>query len=193
MIGKKISKPVSVLIILLVALTVLSGCGKTKKDVEQGTFADNTYINSELGIKVTLPDGWTADTREQLDSYENPDIALKYDAFFRRDDASITVGIDLLKNMFANSADVTIADYLGILRSDVKKLKLDGTEIGEDETCIIAGQEGGYLRIYYSEENILQEYYVIRSEDNYMVVIIATYKENQAPYISEIMAAFEAA
>lgn len=191
MIKKKSLKPIYVLAILLVSVLVLSGCSRTKKTVEQGVFADNTYTNTEIGLKLELPEGWTAATREELDSYQNPDIALKYDAFFKRDDASVTVGIDMLNNMFANSADVTVADYLGILRSDVKKLKLDGTEIGEDETCVLAGQEGGFLSIYYGDEQIFQEYYVF-GKDGYMVVIIATYKENQAANIAEIIAAFEA-
>lgn len=184
-------KYMQVILTVALSLLLLVGCGSNKQQPQKGEVVGNLYTNAELGLKATIPADWSAANRDELQGYENPNIALKYDAFFKRENASVMVGVDMLDNIVGSPATITTEDYFEIIREDIKKLKINTYSISDNMEVLFAGKPAAHIHIEYGDDKIFQDYYIVKME-NYMTVIISTYQEDQAEYVAEMIGAFEA-
>lgn len=179
----------NIIYVISACILVFAGCGQKDEipePVVREEVVEGVYTNTELGISLVLPDGWTALTRERLDNLENPGVAMKYDMLILNTDleANIILGTDALENL-DNADTMTAEEYLAVVKDDLTRLQSDTHTVGASENRTISGREFFVLSVQTSE-GFNQDYCAVK-QDDIMVVIVATYREKDAEPVTSIL------
>ena len=163
---------------------------KTEKTFSMGEWKNNVYTNEFLGIKLTLPEGWSYSDEEQIASMMNIGVELL------NDDQKELAEISKLNTVYyvvANNAetgdnlsimsekpaqDVTVDYYINALKTQLTAVESLKYTINETTKATIGNNECDVLSVTaeVSGVSILQKYYVYK-QDKYFVVVIATVTE----------------
>ena len=185
----------------LLALTMvlcLSACGG-KVVYTRGSWEDNVYTNTSLGFTLTMPDGWTAKsneelmasvdggystlTEEQKKNYDYSKNKTVYD--FMISNASQTSTFQLTVenlSMTVGAGGMKSEQYAKSLKNQLEQITSMTYEVKDTYTAALHGRE--YLVLptvveepMFGEEHLCQDYY-IRKEGKLMTTFIATYPES---------------
>lgn len=208
-----ILKIVAIVMMLVLSLTVLTGCGnkeentstgeqqqETKKEISRGTWEGDVYTSEFAELKFTLPEGWTRSTDEEIAA------TMQLGADVLADEGKYQSEISKLKNvydMMAKSADQTSniqvmmektaydADtYAASLKKGLEEVQQLDYTVGDATETTIGGNtyKAVTATVEMSGVSMEQSYY-IRTEGDYMVAIIVTSAGDMT--VSEIMSNFE--
>lgn len=195
---KCISYKLSALLIALSMMICLTGCGK-KVVYTRGSWQDNVYTNTSLGFTLTMPDGWTAKSNEELMASVDSGYSALTDEQKKNYDSSKnkTVYDFIISNAVQNSTlqltvenlSLTVGasgmkaeEYAKSLKEQLEQITSMTYQVGDPYTATLHGQEYFVLPTMVEEptvegEHFCQDYY-IRKEGKLMTTFIATYLES---------------
>ena len=214
---KKTIKVLALIICLILAVSILTGCGvkkETNKDADQenvsseeknekvltrGKWENNVYKNDFANITFKLPSGWVYSSDKEIAELMNIDEStLSEDNLSKlAEQASL---YDMVSNdpstgasvmvMFEKSVlTVTTDFYMNNLKKGLEETDELNYTIGDVTTEKIAGEEYQVLTTSIPEYNMVQKYY-IKPEGKYFVDIIVTYIEGSSN-IDDIISNFQ--
>lgn len=214
------------LIILLIAsmLFVLTACGKEgekttndnttnitneqpaqeqKVEFSMGEWNNNVYTNNFLGLKFSLPQGWTYSSDEEIAEMMNLGIELL------NDDQKAAAELSKLTSVYyiaANnpntgdsvavmsekpSMDVTTEFYINQLKSHLSTVESVNYEIGEISKEKVADREYDTIiaTTNVSGIKVAQKYYVYKMDEYFVAIIVTSVTGEDG--IKDIIKSFE--
>ncbi|WP_455716539.1 hypothetical protein [Anaerosporobacter sp.] len=203
---KKSQLRISLLMVMLVAVTMLSGCNKN--EYVKGTIKENEYESKYLNLSFTAPEGFSLLTEDVLDQY----VQFSSDIIYKDKDQTV---IDYAKAVAVyemmcvenatNSANVNIVvenllgvertedEYIELAKQQLQSTGIDYTFGGTIKNVELAGEKYTVIDCignYYGQE-LLQQMYV-RNIGDRMVVLTVTYTEDTVESKDALLDGFSA-
>lgn len=203
-------KIVAIMMMLVLSLTVLAGCGKTgentveqqetKKELSRGKWEGDVYTSEFAELKFTLPDGWTRSTDEEIaatmqlgeeiladeEKYnsELEKLTTVYDMMVKSADKTANMQVLMEKTTYDVDA------YVTSLKEGLEEVQSIPYEVGETTETTISGNTYKAITATVEMSGVkMEQSYYIRVEGDYMVVIIVTTAGDIT--VSEIISNFE--
>lgn len=212
---KNILKVLAVMMMLLLSLTVLAGCGKEEsttnneentenkeetKTISQGKWEGNTFTSEFSGLKFNLPEGWTRSTDEEIaEVMQLGKEVLEDEGLYSSKLSELNMVYDMMAKNDATNGSVAVLmekqsasedEYMEALKTQLGSVTQINYNIADITDTVISGDTYKTLQATaeVSGTTIYQNYY-IRREGDYMVEILATETSEEA--INTIMNSFE--
>lgn len=167
----------------------------------RGSWEGNTYTNSSLGFVFTMPDGWTAQTddelmatmdsgysaltEEQKKNYDYSQGNTVYDFAVSNADKTNSLGL-MVENLAltAGASGMTEQNYADVLANQLSQIDDMGYEAGDTYTMNLHGQEYLVLpvkatKIVFPDGTCFCQDYILRKQDQLMTTFIGTYIEGE--------------
>lgn len=220
---KKILKNMLIVVLVASMLFVLVGCGKEeentatenstvtneqpaqeqKVEFSMGEWNNNVYTNNFLGLKFSLPQGWTYSSDEEIAEMMNLGIELL------NDDQKAAAELSKLTSVYyiaANnpntgdsvavmsekpSMDVTTEFYINQLKSHLSTVESVNYEIGEISKEKVADREYDTIiaTTNVSGIKVAQKYYVYKMDEYFVAIIVTSVTGEEG--IKDIIKSFE--
>ena len=207
-----IFKIVAIIMMLVLSLTVLAGCGKTeentaageqqetKKELSRGTWDGDVYTSEFAGLKFTLPEGWTRSTDEEIaEVMQLGEEVLADEGKYNSELAKLTTVYDMMAKSADQTANIQVMmekttydvdAYAATLKKGLEEVQSIPYEVGEPTETTICGNTYKAVTATVEMSGVkMEQSYYIRVEGDYMVAIIVTSAGDMT--VSEIMSNFE--
>lgn len=144
--------------------------------IDAGTIHGSTYTNSEIGFKLTWPDGWTSDSSNFTSDETSRDLLMVGD--------SISTYYNLMCTAYslgASSADTTSKDFASYILDNLKTDE-NYTVDSNISSQTIKGKDFAVIDDKYKEEDgteVNEKRYCIIS-NNYALVFLITYTDTDS-------------
>lgn len=198
----------SLLVLMLVVITMFSGCNKKEQQYTKGTINGNTYESEFLNLKFTMPEGYTMFDEDTLDEY----VQFASDVIYKDKDQQIidyAEAVTVYEMMCAEATvnspnasiflenllgkDVSLDDYVETSKQQLQDSGLEYTFGDIKKDVELAGEKYAVLDCIgnYAGQEILQQLY-IRQVGNRMMLLTITYTEDTAEGKDTLLAGFTA-
>lgn len=187
-----ILKVLAILVMLVLSLAVLTGCGKkeentntenttnagttepeqTKKEISRGKWEDNVYTSDFAELKFTLPEGWTRSTDEEIAAMMQLGAAMLEDeGKYNAEIAKLTSVYDMLAKSADQTSNIQVMmekvplsadEYAETLKKNLASLEQLSYNIGETTETTIGGNT-------YKAVNATVEISGMKMEQSYYV------------------------
>ncbi len=206
---KKSKMRASILVMMLVVVTMFSGCGSkksNKKEYVKGTIDGNTYESEFLNLKFTAPEGYTMLTQDVMDQYAqfSSEIIYKDKDQTQIDYAKAVTVYEMMVQESTSGApnvnivlenllgkEVSITDYVEVSKQQLQASGIEYTFGETTEDVELAGEKYTVLDCVgtYSGQELQQQLY-IRKVGGRMMLLTVTYTEDTAEAKDALLASF---
>lgn len=197
----------SILLILLAVamMFILTGCGdkeesdsKKKENesnqtqvedntekVDLGKWSNNIYTNNNLGMKITLPEGWTPASDEKMAEFMHigeevladegkyiSEVAKQTSIYY----ASATedkTGNGIIV-MSEKATGLTVDGYIDALKTQLTSVTQMSYKVVDEGTAELAGKTWKTLTLSESVYGVTQRYYVCEKDDAFLGIILTS-------------------
>jgi len=174
-------------VLLAVAMMIMTtACGGGGATFEAGTFDGTTYTNKSVGIKATIPEGFS-----EISSA--PVTGITYEAVVQSDNGSaIQIIAENMKETIGKAVSAKV--YLDSMKEQVDTqygaMGLS-TEVSDLGTVKIAGKDfnGISIAITGGTQELTQQYYINKVGDVMFCIIVTDVDNTLGTFISSIEAA----
>lgn len=201
-------KRIMTCMLALAVVFSMTACGEEKKEevtAERGTIEDNVYTNESMGVKLTLPEGCTLFSDEEIkqvigngadimeeagtdsEAVENSLSGTIYDVIAVTADQ--TANIQIIMEDTENTAGraLTAKEYSEVMINSLKTAYAGaGVEMGEAEITeeTLGGME--FSKVSVSVNGMKQEYHT-HQVGKYVLVFTVTYTETAAEAVQQFL------
>lgn len=186
----------SLLLVMLLVVTMLSGCNKkaTEKEYEKGIIKDDGYESEYLNIKFTTPEGYSMLSEDVLNEYIQFTSEIIYtDKDQTKIDYAKAVNVYemmcveevtnspniniVVENLLGRK--ISVADYIEASKQQLQATGIEYTFGDITEDVELAGEKYTLLECVgnYAGQEVLQEMY-IRKVGGRMMILSITYTED---------------
>ena len=200
----------SLLVLMLVVVTMFSGCNKesSKKEYSRGIIKDDTYESEYLNLKFTTPEGYTMITEDVLNQY----VQFASEIVYKDKDQKVidySKAVNVYEMMCAEATintpnvnivienllgrEISIDDYIEASKEQLLATGIEYTFSETTKEVELAGEKYTVLDCIgnYNGQELLQQMYV-RKVDNRMLILTITYTEDTAEGKDTLLAGFTA-
>ncbi len=213
------------LLSLLAALCLLlSGCGSSDAGsssspssggsegaITPGVWDGSTFSNGWSDLKVTLPDGWTAKTGEEMstlfeadanivvndgaaakDQLDFANLYTYYDFFVVYPASNTSLALTYHNLLSESNRDMTEAQYFSMIRNQLESDESSTTKVEKEYDVMIAGQKffAGHTSV---NDGAFYLDYFLRKTDGAMICLLASYTKDSAQSMQDFLNSFTAA
>lgn len=143
-----------------------------EKEYKKGTFTATTYESEFIGIRYTAPDGWALATESELQQIpSNASTTTEMQTLNSLDGSNIMILVEKM-----STSNFTMDMYIYSLKSSLQSNgQVTITDIKEDGTYLIAGEEYNVLSYTASQDGVSYSQTVyLRKINSHMIVITVT-------------------
>lgn len=167
-------------------MIMATACGGSSATFEAGTFDGTTYTNTSVGIKATMPEGFS-------EISGSPVTGITYEAVVQSDNGSaIQIIAEDMKETIGRAVSAKV--YLDSMKEQVDSqygaMGLS-TEVSDLGTVKIGGKDfsGISIAITGSGQELTQQYYINKVGDVMFCIIVTDVDNTLGQFISSIEAA----
>ena len=172
-------------------LITLTGCGKEDNEskeeekVDLGKWNENVYTNEYLGMKITLPEGWTAATDEQIAKLMNiGEEVLKDEGKYMSEVAKQTsryyasatedaTGSGIIV-MSEKTPGATLDDYVKALKTQLTSMTQMSYKVTHEGEAKLSGTTWSTLTLTETTYGVAQIYYVCEKDGSFVGIILTS-------------------
>jgi len=197
-------KVLSITVVLMLVAALLGGCGGSEqKELTRGVWEDDTYVSEYANLKVSLPEGWTAATDEELaeimgvaadilteQGTEITQELLEKTTIYDMMAQNLSTGANILvmyenMNLTAGGSKMDLEEYVEALKTQMAEVDIyKSVEYGD-----LREEKIGEDTYQVMEANVLDyefsQYYYLRKIDKYMLVVCISQQSSED--VSEVV------
>lgn len=190
----------SILLMLLAVAIIftLTGCGDKEENessktpaedntekIDLGKWDNNVYTNDYLGMKITLPEGWTPASDEKMAEFMHiGEEVLKDEGKYISEVAKQTsiyyasatedkTGNGIIV-MSEKAAGLTVEGYVNALKSQLTAVTQMSYKVVDEGSADFAGKTWTTLTLSESVYGVTQRYYVCEKDDAFLGIILTS-------------------
>ncbi|WP_455716540.1 DcrB-related protein [Anaerosporobacter sp.] len=197
---KKSKLRISLLMVMLVAATIFSGCNKkesSKKEYSKGTVSEDSYESKFLNLSFKAPEGYSMLTEDVLDQY----VQFSTDIVYKDTDQkvidyakAVTVYEMMCVEDTVNSPNINIVienllgkkitedEYIEKAKEQLQNTGIEYTFGDTTKDVELAGEKYTVLDCVgnYSGQEVLQKMYIRKIDDRMMLLTITYTADTEA-------------